>query len=170
MPRGIPKSGINTGRFQKGRTPYIKKGSKRPVEYGERMSKIFKERGIRPPRKAIEKSALLSRGKPRTEEVRRKIGLSHLGLPSKVSGEKNYAWKGDKVSYIGLHKWVARWKGKPMLCEMCGSTDKKKYAWANIDHRYRRVLQDYIRLCYSCHAIYDYEKNSKKKKPKSKNK
>jgi hypothetical protein len=56
-----------------------------------------------------------------------------------------------------MHVWVARWKVKPSLCEHCGTTKSKKYEWANIDHKYRRVLDDYIRLCTSCHRNYDYQ-------------
>lgn len=72
-------------------------------------------------------------------------------------GEKNYLWKGENVgySYSGLHLWVSRWKGKPSLCEFCGTITAKKYEWANIDHKYRRVLEDYIRMCTPCHRKYD---------------
>src|SRR3990167_2185838 len=43
----------------------------------------------------------------------------------KVSGEKNYAWKGEKVSYRGLHQWVRRNLGKPTKCSHCNRTDKR---------------------------------------------
>lgn len=76
-----------------------------------------------------------------------------------MSEEKAPNWAGEEVGYHGVHKWIARWKGKPKMCEMCGSTSKRKYEWANIDHKYRRVLEDYIRLCTSCHRKYDYENN-----------
>lgn len=137
----------------------FKKGTKRPKEFKERMSKILKERGIQPSRHAIELGRRFNTGRQRPQEVRDKISKSHIGLPSKVSGDINYAWKGDKVSYVGLHQWVSRWKGKPKMCEMCGSTSSKKYQWANIDHKYRRVLEDFIRLCIPCHVKYDNEKN-----------
>ena len=68
-------------------------------------------------------------------------------------------YKGEKVGYVALHEWVYRWKGKANHCERCGATDKKKYHWANVDHKYRRVLEDYISMCVSCHRIYDYERN-----------
>lgn len=81
------------------------------------------------------------------------------GLPSPFVGELNNKWKGDEVSYSGIHHWVAKWKGKPCRCEKCGRTDLEKhnYHWANRDHKYRRVLDDYIRLCVHCHADYDKE-------------
>lgn len=69
--------------------------------------------------------------------------------------EKNLNWKGEEASYRSKHAWVRRYKGTPSKCEHCGRTDKKKYEWANIDHKYRRKLEDYIRLCTSCHRKYD---------------
>ena len=42
---------------------------------------------------------------------------------------------------------------------MCGTETAKKFEWANIDHKYRRVLEDFIRMCTSCHRKYDYENN-----------
>jgi len=73
-------------------------------------------------------------------------------------------WKGEEVGRVGLHRWVAYWKGRPRECEKCGSVNKKKYEWANVDHKYRRVLDDYIRMCTSCHRLYDMEFNNYKQK------
>ncbi len=85
------------------------------------------------------------------------------GIPSPFFGELNNKWKGDNVSYSGIHHWVAKWKGKPCKCEKCGRTDLEKhnYHWANIDHKYKRVLDDYIRLCVQCHCDYDKENKLK---------
>jgi len=105
-----------------------------------------------------------NKGIKRSQEFRDKIRRWRLGKHQEGVG----LWKGDKVSYTALHMWVSRWKGKPMKCEMCGAEGRKRYDWANIDHKYRRVLEDYIRLCVPCHAKYDYENNNKKKKPKGK--
>lgn len=80
--------------------------------------------------------------------------------------EKSLSWKGDNVGKKGVHKWVERWKGKPNHCEMCGTTEKRMYHWANINHTYKRVLDDYIRLCVPCHKKYDNEKNKDKNKSK----
>jgi hypothetical protein len=74
-----------------------------------------------------------------------------------VKGESNHHWKGDNAGYVSIHMWVSRWKGRPKLCDVCGSTQEKKYEWANIDHRYKRVLDDYIRMCTRCHRKYDKE-------------
>lgn len=74
--------------------------------------------------------------------------------------EKHPLWKGNKVSYLALHSWVERKKGKPNHCEIC-KIKKDRYSWANIDHKYRRNLEDYISLCYSCHTKYDIKNNNK---------
>lgn len=102
-------------------------------------------------------------GKKHTEKTKSLIGMKNKGNPSwnknkrtpEQTGEKHVRWKGDKVGYVALHSWVSRWKGKPSLCEMCGNTTAKKFEWANVDHKYRRVLDDYIRLCTKCHTNYD---------------
>ena len=73
----------------------------------------------------------------------------------KATGSKNPNWKGDDVTYIGLHSWVWRNKGRPKKCEHCGTTTAKRFEWANKSHEYKRDLTDWIRLCTSCHKKYD---------------
>jgi hypothetical protein len=77
------------------------------------------------------------------------------GISDSRFGKRSNAWKGDNAGYVAIHMWVTRWKGKPNYCENCGTTEKRKYEWANIDHKYHRVLDDYIRMCTSCHRKYD---------------
>ena len=72
--------------------------------------------------------------------------------------EKHPNWKGDNVSYQALHSWVRLRLGRPMKCEHCGRTDKKKYEWANISGEYKRELSDWVRLCTKCHRIFDKDK------------
>ncbi len=72
-----------------------------------------------------------------------------------VKGELNHAWKGDNVGYYGIHAWVIRNMGKPLICEHCKDTSKKKYEWASKDHLYKRDLTEWLRLCTSCHRKYD---------------
>lgn len=69
--------------------------------------------------------------------------------------EKHPEWKGENVSYSGLHHWVARWKGKPSKCEQCGTMEAEEYDWANVSGEYKRDLDDYIRLCRVCHHRMD---------------
>jgi len=80
--------------------------------------------------------------------------------------DKHSSWKGDEVGYHALHCWVLRRKGNPKFCEHCGKKGimlKRFWSidWANIDHKYRRVLDDYIGLCKKCHSKYDKEHNNK---------
>lgn len=66
-------------------------------------------------------------------------------------------YKGDQVGYHGLHSWVRRQKGIPEICEQCSSTENVQ--WSNISWEYRRELDDWQQLCYSCHREYDMQGN-----------
>ena len=74
-----------------------------------------------------------------------------------VFGEKSTNWKGDKVSYAGLHIWVKNNLGNPIKCEFCGKieTNRRKINWANKSHEYKRDLNDWFALCGFCHYKYD---------------
>lgn len=74
---------------------------------------------------------------------------------SEMTAEKHFAWKGDGVGDTALHDWVKSRLGKPSKCEHCGTTEAKKYEWANRSHEYKRDLSDWIRLCTRCHRKYD---------------
>ena len=90
--------------------------------------------------------------------TREKIGIANKGRERlDVTGENHKAWKGADVSYSGLHHWVVRKLGKPTVCEHCGKGGLKGRAidWANKSHKYYRRLDDWIRLCKSCHKAYD---------------
>lgn len=71
--------------------------------------------------------------------------------------------KKEIISKAAVHKWMeANW-GKPKRCDECGTTDENKfYDWANKDHTYRRVREDFRRLCRSCHRKYDMTPNKLK--------
>lgn len=71
------------------------------------------------------------------------------------SGANNPHWKGQKVSYSGIHEWARRRFGKPMECENCGDTEKGYYEWANISGEYKRERSDWLRLCKKCHNDMD---------------
>lgn len=72
-------------------------------------------------------------------------------------GEKHCGWKGDRVTYWGLHKWVMRNFGQPDTCENCKTSGLKarQIHWANLSHLYKRNRDDWARLCQSCHRLYD---------------
>jgi len=107
------------------------------------------------------------KGKHHTKEAKEKNRLAHLGIKyslksirqgaSKRMGKLNNKWKGDKVSYRSLHKWVERHLGKSDTCEECGIKNfiGHQIHWANINHEYKRNLTDWRRLCTKCHGIFD---------------
>ena len=78
--------------------------------------------------------------------------------------EKNPVWKGDMIGYQGAHDRINKERGKPSLCDECGTTDKdKRYEWANLSGDYQNIY-DYKRLCDSCHSKLDkIEKNFRQK-------
>lgn len=69
--------------------------------------------------------------------------------------EEHPNWKGDRAGYVSLHSWVVRRLGKPSLCAHCGNSDRKRYVWANVSKEYKRELNDWVRLCVSCHISFD---------------
>ena len=93
-----------------------------------------------------------------TIEQRKNMSLAHIGIQA---NKNNGMWKEIGVSYVGLHQWVRRWKGQAKYCENCGKEGRKgkggkwNIQWANIDHKYKRILEDFIGLCQSCHMAYD---------------
>jgi hypothetical protein len=101
------------------------KGKKMPQEEKEHLSKVLKERGVEP--------------------IKRFVAF----------GKNHPLWKGDDVSYSGLHYWLERRLGKPRVCDHCGTINAKKYEWANKSGKYKRDITDWVRLCSRCHRIYD---------------
>ena len=61
----------------------------------------------------------------------------------------------ENPSYGSLHDWVKQRLGRPSKCEFCKTTTAKKFEWANKSHKYKRSLEDWIRLCTKCHSNYD---------------
>lgn len=109
-----------------------------------------------------------------SKEIKKKMSLSkkgkHYSLKTEFKkggnlNEKNSNWKGKMVGYYGLHAWVKRHKGKPKKCEMCNKyiSDLRKIHWANIDHKYHRDLNNWIRLCSECHKKYDKDLKVKRR-------
>ncbi len=70
-------------------------------------------------------------------------------------GKENPMWKGNNAGYGAIHDWVKQWLGKPKKCEMCGTTTAKKFEWASKSRENIRKLDEWMRLCTSCHHKYD---------------
>jgi hypothetical protein len=102
-----------------------------------------------------------------------------LGIKSRVAykrnqyGENNSSWKGDNVTYSALHYRVYSSKGKPKKCEVCGTKDQEKnYDWACVGD-YKKI-EDYVRMCRSCHFKHDkiannFPNHKKEKSNRNKN-
>lgn len=71
----------------------------------------------------------------------------------RIVGENAYQWKGQKVGYVGLHRWVYKQLGKAKICTWCRSTENIQ--WANISGKYERKINDWMQLCAKCHHKYD---------------
>ena len=131
----------------------------RTAEYRKKLSQIAKEKGF----------GKWMKGRKLPEEIKRKVSatmkgklpknfyeIQKLGQQSRknITGIKHHNWKGEKVGYIALHDWVSLHKGKPEKCEHCNNP-KGRFEWANKSHEYKRDLDDWLRLCTSCHIKYD---------------
>ena len=94
-----------------------------------------------------------------TQKVIWRLMMRH-GIKARVAakrdqlGSNNHAWKGDSAAYAALHPRVASVRGKPSICEWCKTSTAKVFDWANLTGNYADV-NDYVRLCRSCHARMD---------------
>jgi len=71
-------------------------------------------------------------------------------------GEKHPMWKGNNAKYSAFHMRLKERFGYPKECKVCGTTDKKKrYEWANLTGKLCDI-NDYKRMCHSCHKKYDW--------------
>lgn len=113
---------------------------------------------------SLEQRALLSqikKGKPSNAKGKHwKIASDKRVNMSRGIGEDCHLWKGDDVKYSGIHMWVRKLLGVPQWCEHCGSTNRplKQYHWANISGEYKRLIEDWMRLCVKCHSHHDHKR------------
>ena len=155
----------NLGEFaQKGAIPWNKgkKGYKQP-----KISRALKGKRISPKTEFKKGQIPWNKGKKWPKEIRDKISKANKGKsPNKTSffrgdprvvEENNPRWKGDDVGYGALHHWVKRKLGYPDTCEFCGKGGLAgaKIHWANISGEYKREIEDWVRLCKSCHHKFD---------------
>lgn len=141
--------------FIKGNVGYWT-GKKRP-----NISTLFKGKKLSLSHR--KKLSLAHKGKVLSEEHKRKLVIKLTGRPvSKETrikignanrGENSGSWKGDKVKYRGLHTWVVHNWGKADVCVNCGSDSFVD--WHNINNKYKRVREDWEKLCRKCHMTKD---------------
>ncbi len=70
-------------------------------------------------------------------------------------GEAHPKWKGENVSYGGLHVWVRKHKPQTGSCELCGKEGYTEYANLSPNHSHSRDLADWAELCKPCHMRLD---------------
>ncbi len=74
------------------------------------------------------------------------------------------SWKGDNVSYMGLHAWIRKKLVDPNKCEHCNKKNGRFPSgypflqWANKSGEYKRDKEDWLRLCVKCHKAYDMDR------------
>lgn len=123
-----------------------------------------------------EKMADSARNKEWTDESKEKLRQKNLGktlteeIKQKIKahgkyGEDNMMWKGDMLSYAGLHIWVALHKGRPAFCVDCGITASqgRLLQWSNQSGLYFRDLDDFVGRCLPCHRKHDTKLGHPKK-------
>lgn len=94
------------------------------------------------------------------KEVSEFLGVSfsivqEIGLLLGISRPRRHSGKPVKT-YRGKHKRVENLRGKPRLCENCGTTTAMRYEWANVSGNYDDP-NDFIRLCVLCHRKRDWK-------------
>ena len=86
--------------------------------------------------------------------------LKRAGVPRRTRPASNTSLATVRTSkaisntYQRAHYKVRKIRGKPSLCEQCGTTTAKRFDWANISGNYDDP-SDYIRLCKKCHYKHD---------------
>lgn len=112
-------------------------------------------------KETLRKIGLASLGRKHTPETKKKIseaGKGRTGTWNKGKrDEETSRWAGDEVGYSGVHLWLYRHYGKANHCEGLNCKNiSKVFQWANISHKYKRDKTDWMQLCRSCHASYDW--------------
>ena len=70
-------------------------------------------------------------------------------------GDRNPMWRGGDACYESKHERIYVRFGRPRKCERCGTETAKKYEWANLSGNFLDDRTDWIRLCTSCHRLFD---------------
>lgn len=157
----------------------MSKGWHHKQEAREKISKAGV--GRKPTVENIEKLKEANRNREWTDEQREAARSRKLGVKNtedqnrKIKengkyGEENNMWKGNFASYNAMHLWVIRHNGNAAECVDVAISNlpcKGPFEWSNIDHKYRRNLDDYSGRCTRHHRIYDKQHGLTHPKDKS---
>lgn len=123
------------------------------------LKKMGRRKGYHPSEETKSKISKALIGRVCSIEARQKMREAKLN-------EKHPLWKGDSAGIVAKHRWLYKRLCSIKKCCFCGKTggNPHGYHWANIDHKYRRVRGDYIKLCAKCHTVFDMQFNGKYKK------
>ena len=95
------------------------------------------------------------KGRVYSEEHNKKVSLAKLGkkLPARNPDSLD-------SSSSPVHQWIRYHYGKADHCEICSSTNRKLYQWANTKGNrsnsvFSRRKSDYIMACHHCHRRLD---------------
>lgn len=70
-----------------------------------------------------------------------------------------------KISYRGIHSYVGRHFQPYQGCDLCRTTEIRKYEWAEkTPGKHSRERNDWMRLCVPCHSRYDGKTGAKRPK------
>jgi hypothetical protein len=71
--------------------------------------------------------------------------------------KKRYERDGHVYSteYVNVHKQIVALFGEPEICEQCGTTEHRRYEWANVTGIYNRERVNWKRMCVPCHRKLD---------------
>lgn len=109
-------------------------------------------------------------GKKHSEETKRKMSETHKKFDYRVGVVMSDKTKeklrqvnlknDDEIGIGAIHGRIEYKYGKPKYCEICKKTNKKKYEWANKNHKYNLEIKYWMRVCTSCHRLYDIKHNN----------
>ncbi len=141
----------------------------RTKEIREKISISHKGKKLSEETKTKMKKAHL--GKKLSKEHKLKISFSKIGNKCacgsvrteefKISARK-LAYKGELAGVAARHLRIVKKYGKPNKCEICGTTENRRYEWSNKDHKYSDNIKDWQRLCMPCHHKFDTKYNNRK--------
>jgi hypothetical protein len=63
----------------------------------------------------------------------------------------------EELKYGGVHNRIRNKLGNPRYCEICKKSNLslRQYHWSNKNHKYSLRVEDWQRVCASCHKKYD---------------